>query len=174
MTDLATCSYSEFDPAMGIPVRTSLGVPRWPLPYEHDWKKAQVWEITPRRDYLRASDAEYTRRFYAQLAEAGVAGIQRSFDRVQAAMGPGTLVLLCFENVRAKGWHSCHRRMFADWWFSETGQIVEEFGSSPDRERPHLPGGVSLRTPPPRTPVVPPAPRALAAPSLERDGLTLF
>ncbi len=163
MTQIATCSYREFDPAMGIPVRTSLGVPRWTLPYPHDFKKAWVWEITPRRDYLRASDAVYTERFYAQLEEAGVDGIRKKFERISAAMGAGTLVLLCFEDVRAKGWHSCHRRMFADWWKESTGEDVPEYGKNPERDHVHLPGGVS-KMPPPAAP----RPAAGGRPALQR------
>lgn len=137
---LATCSYHEFDPRMGVPVRVSLGTPRWSVPYEHDWSQSWVWEITPRKDYLYASDAVYERRFYAQLEAAGVDLLRAKFDTLERRTGGGTLVLLCFENLRVKGWRGCHRRDFANWWTARTGEDVPEFGKTPDRPHVHIPG----------------------------------
>lgn len=136
MVTLRTCSYQEFQPEMGTPIRASLGVPRWRVKYQHDWQNLAAWEITPRRDYLYASDRVYTERFTAQMETAGVDGLRERFDtlaKVAESLGYGTgpLVFLCFENLRKKGPESCHRRLFARWWQTRTGETVEEMGEYP-------------------------------------------
>lgn len=129
-TPIATCSYKEFLPSMGVPTQASLGKPRW-------WKKgtlpedAFVWEITPRRDYLQASDAVYTQRYLAQLDGYGVERIEARFAEITALIGAEPLVLLCFEDLRAKGMDSCHRTLFAKWWLEKTGRQIPELGKTP-------------------------------------------
>jgi len=96
MTNLATCSYAEFRPEMGIPVRISLGRPRW-------WSGtlavgALVTEITPRGWYLRRPEPEYVEAYGEQLARYGVEVIQTQFDAIDAEHGE-PLVLLCFETL---------------------------------------------------------------------------
>jgi hypothetical protein len=34
------------------------------------------------------------------------------------------VLLLCYEDVLAGDW--CHRKVFAEWWQEQTGQVVEE------------------------------------------------
>jgi len=123
MTTLATCSYSEFRPDMGTPVRTSLGRPRW-------WTGtlsvgALVTEITPRGWYLRSPEPEYVLAYNAQLARYGPEVIQGRFDAIAAEHGE-PLVLLCFERLASGSW--CHRSLFSAYWLGETGQVVPELG----------------------------------------------
>lgn len=143
MSDLATCSYGEFKPEMGIPVRASLGLPRYVLPYTLD-PRAKVWEITPRNTYLKASDEVYERSYLEQLEGYGVETIDRRFVQIASVMGGERLVVMCFERLGAKT-HSgiraglsdpaagealiCHRRLFASWWEQQTGRVVPELGS---------------------------------------------
>ena len=128
---LATCSYSEFKPTMGVSVRISLGGPRW-------WKtppQAQVSEITPRSTYLRGTtDEEYIDAYTEQLARYGVDRIRERFDRIrQEVDAEGPLVLMCFEklgtwNGGARKGDWCHRSMFAWWWREMTGEVIPELG----------------------------------------------
>jgi len=126
MTGLATCSYAEFRPEMGVPVRISLGRPRW-------WRtsipdSAFVPEITPRGWYFHASDDDFLAAYDAQLDSYGPELIQARFDGIAAEHGE-PLVLLCFEQLATGPW--CHRTRFALWWHGRTGQSILELGTLP-------------------------------------------
>jgi len=119
MTDLATCSYAEFRPDMGVPVRISLGRHRgWSTP-------AFVTEITPRGWYLRRPEPEYVKAYSEQLARYGVEVIQARFNALAAEHGQ-PLVLCCFERLATGSW--CHRTRFAEHWRQQTGQTIPELG----------------------------------------------
>jgi hypothetical protein len=147
--DLATCSYPEFTADMGIPVRCSLGYPRYRLSYTIE---ARLPELTPKADYLTASLEVYNRRFFGQLNEVGTMGFEKLFDRLRERYGTGDpedpanrLVFLCFEQLgdrkkdgrlnKSRG-DGCHRRGFASWWERETGQQIPEFGALPSKVPP--------------------------------------
>jgi hypothetical protein len=139
--DLATCSYPEFTTDMGLPVRCSLGFPRYQLTYPID---AWLPELTPKPDYLRAPIDVYNRRFFGQLEEVGIPGFERLFDGLRKRFGDGEdrLVFLCFEQLgdrkkdgrinRSRG-EGCHRRGFASWWERKTGQSIPELGALPSK-----------------------------------------
>ena len=137
--DLATCSYPEFKSEMGLPVRISLGYPRYKLNYELE-SKAKLWALTPRRDYLSAPIDVYNERFTAQLERHGVDGINADVEEVKEMFGAERLVLLCFERLGRhpktgklpKSTEGCHRRDFARWYFDKTGDIIPELGSLPE------------------------------------------
>ena len=138
---LATCSYSEYRPEMGVPVRITLGQPQFKVPF-YDGKR-QVPEAAPKRSYFNASDEIFEQEFYKQIDNHGVANFQKQFDAIYRSVGspPNTpLVLLCFEKFGTKTCESathrdkveqlmCHRRMFAAWWEKETGEKIPELGS---------------------------------------------
>lgn len=129
---LATCSYGEFRPGMGVPVRISLGSPKWwatPPP-------ANVWEITPRGWYLNADDDTFTDAFVAQLDRYGP---DRIHDRLTgiAARFDADPVLLCFERLDRPG-TSCHRTLFAEWWLVTTGEPIPELGRTATGSPPRL------------------------------------
>jgi hypothetical protein len=93
---VVTCSYSEFRPDMGQPVRISLGAPRWwkePIP---SW--SALWSLTPRRDYLYASDEVYIEKYTAQLERHGVPEIVGDFERIAERAQKDTLVLMCWRS----------------------------------------------------------------------------
>jgi hypothetical protein len=122
---LATCSYHEYRPHMGLPVRTSLGAPKYPLDYELP-DEAKVWEITPRWSYLRAPFDSYREQYLNQLHAYGVTRIQSRFTQLQHRFQAADLVILCFES-RPDSW--CHRRMFAaEFWLPATGEVIPELG----------------------------------------------
>jgi hypothetical protein len=120
MTDLAICRYASFHPAMGVPVQTSIGRPKWPLPYDltEDVGVLKPWGLFGKD--LTAE--EFTAHYRARLEKVGVDALRRLFETISARHGGSRLVLLCFE----KHPHECHRGDFADWWLEVTGQIVPE------------------------------------------------
>lgn len=122
MTDreyaLYTCSWTAYKPDMGTPVRTSLGTPRQGF----RWPYEQVWEVTPRKNYLRLAPALFEEYYIAQLEHYGVRLLRGVFTRLAAKSVDPRLVLLCFEKNPAE----CHRRQFADWWNGQTGEDVPE------------------------------------------------
>lgn len=128
---LFTCSYSEHRPDMGLGVRISLGTPRWikrvdPWPY--------VSEVTPRRSYLNVPDESlFLDAYLAQLRSVGAGRIRDEFRRIAYLYDTDRLVLLCFEKL-SKG-ELCHRRYFASWWYTETGQEVPELGEVATHEQ---------------------------------------
>lgn len=126
---LATCSFKRFTEDMGLPVRISLGYPRWSLKYE---LKAAMRELMPRREYLRVdSDAEFNERYTAQLDWYGTKALAQKMDGLRDGWKADRLVLMCFEEDRV----DCHRGTFADWWRDKTDVQIPEFGdgSWPDR-----------------------------------------
>ena len=124
MFELFTHRYQGFEPSMGVPVRITLGAPRWTLPYtlEH-----QVREAAPSREYFGTARPVYEKAYLAQLDWRGVNFFASRFQEIAVAAQDLRLVLLCFEDLAQPGqW--CHRRMFAAWWQAETGAKVRELG----------------------------------------------
>lgn len=128
---LATCSYTEFRPDMGTPIRFTVGYPRF---LKLDYKIAG-WArlISPTKDMLSLPKDAYTLAYRRILAGAGVDAIRRQL--ADLTDGTDVAVLLCFErlNERAKngGENWCHRTMFAAWWQERTGEEVLELGAHP-------------------------------------------
>lgn len=123
-TDLATCSFADYRPEMGRPIRISLARPKYRTSIESD---DRLSALTPHPSYFRASPEEFDRRYLAQLDRVGVERLRRQF---QALDDGRPLILLCFE------WHpssgaDCHRRRFAEYWELHTGQIIPEIGGRP-------------------------------------------
>jgi len=132
--DLRTCSYAEYRPEMGVPLRISLGRPKWwttPIP-----ESAFVPEITPKGWYLRSPERAYLAAYDAQLARYGPELIQARFDTIAAEHGE-PLVLLCFENLASGAW--CHRSLFSAYWRQQTGQEIPELGETYTVSNPNLP-----------------------------------
>ncbi|MGW7542185.1 hypothetical protein ACWGKQ_13835 [Streptomyces sp. NPDC054770] len=124
MFELFTHRYQSFEPATGVPVRVTLGAPRWTLPYtlEH-----QVREAAPSRNYFDAARSLYEAEYLAQLDRHGVEFFASRFQEIAVTAGDPRLVLLCFEDLsKPEQW--CHRRMFAAWWQEKTGAQVRELG----------------------------------------------
>lgn len=119
-----------------VPVGISRGVPRWPLPFRY--RVARL--LAPSRaTFALEDDADFEREYLRELEEAGVEKIGDLLRRLSDEGGGRPLVLLCWERDRA----DCHRRMFAEWWFEQTGQRVEELEScgASHKRRPGTGGG---------------------------------
>jgi hypothetical protein len=116
--ELATCSYRDFDPAMGVPVQISIGRPKFPLRYD---LTEQVRSLMP-WGLLGADDFVCRYRERLEQIEPGV--LTGTFASISERHGGARLVALCFEDVHAGQF--CHRRVFAAWWHERTGQPVPE------------------------------------------------
>lgn len=127
---LATCTYQEFQPPMGHPVRTTAGHPRFPLGYTI---VGHARLITPTRALLSANLPEdaYEFSYRRLLADHGLDAIGAELQAIAAGQEPGRpLVLLCFDRLNKPG-NWCHRVHFSRWWTEETGQAVPELGARP-------------------------------------------
>ncbi|MFE7277238.1 hypothetical protein [Streptomyces sp. NPDC057623] len=122
MLTLFTNRYQEFKPPQGVPVRITLGAPRFKLPYS---LTHSVRELAPRRDYLSEPEPAFTTAYRADLDQLGPERIAARLRQITEAERDHRLVLLCFEDLAKPGlW--CHRRMFAAWWKEVTGDEVRE------------------------------------------------
>lgn len=132
---LATCTYQEFTPAMGIPIRTTVGHPRFKLSYQ---LAGHARLITPTRPMLGLPEDAYTLTYRRHLDAAGVDRILAELAAIAATGEPGrTLVLLCFDRLNVEG-NWCHRTFFATWFQEKTGQDVPELGARPCPASPTL------------------------------------
>lgn len=125
---LATCSFQEFHPSMGAPIRTTVGAPRYPLGYD----LAGHWlAVTPIRSFLGQPEAIYRDLYRRMLDQVGIKRLVRETHDLAAKAGSERLVLLCFDRLaKADGW--CHRTMLAEWWLERTGEVVPELGDVHD------------------------------------------
>jgi hypothetical protein len=132
---LATCTYQEFRPDMGHPVRTTVGAPRFQLGYA---LVGHATLLTPRRAMLGLSYEAYKPRYLRLLDSAGIDAIRAELDEIADGLAGGRpLVLLCFDRLdRAGSW--CHRSMAAAWLQERTGIEVPELGAKPAAQPPGL------------------------------------
>lgn len=102
-------------------VRISVGTPRWRLGYN---LAGEITELMP-WGLREISDMEIFRAKYtARLEEVGVDRIATALRRFESFGKP--VVLLCYEDIRKGGDNWCHRTMFAEWWFKQTGEEISE------------------------------------------------
>lgn len=108
-----------------IPIQISLGFPKFRLQYTVVGKMLM---LAPEYSLLRVNnEIEYQRKYIERLEYIGI-------DRIKHALSSFSqegkeIVLLCFEDVTKDGqW--CHRRMFADWYESKTGEKIDELEES--------------------------------------------
>ncbi|GAB3820223.1 hypothetical protein [Kribbella italica] len=131
---LATCSYAEYEPGMGVPVRTSVG----PHPAYPDI--AWIGALAPFGIFGKMDDrpideqrAAYWSRLHQQAAV-----IETRLDQLSTAYPGRPLVLLCWctrppagRGVTVAEWVStCHRRWAAAWFGEHHGLTVPELGVS--------------------------------------------
>ncbi|KPI33297.1 hypothetical protein OV450_1385 [Actinobacteria bacterium OV450] len=132
MNDLqiATCTFQEFQPHMGTPVRTTVGRPRFSLPYP---MTAHAHLVTPTRELLKINAQDAYEFQYRRLLNArGIDAIRDELMRIAGAYDlDSPLVLLCFDQLAKltppNNW--CHRLHFAKWWTEQTGDEVPELGA---------------------------------------------
>ncbi|GAA2948444.1 hypothetical protein ACFPN0_15115 [Kitasatospora cinereorecta] len=127
---LATCTFQEFAPHMGTPVRTTVGAPRFSLPYPLG---GHARLITPTRDLLKINAQDAYEWGYRRLLNGnGLENIRRELTAIAGANDlDSPLVLLCFDRLDRltppDDW--CHRTMFARFWTEQTGDEVPELGA---------------------------------------------
>lgn len=137
----ATCTYQEFDPSYGIPVRSTVGHPRFRLRYElaANWPQAapeRAWFSSAPYDTFRA-------RYFEKLDLTGVdrfrqlarnLAIEKLTLNMDTDRSDVPIVLLCFDKLwQPDTW--CHRTMFGEWWSERTGEDVPEFGRTKHHDR---------------------------------------
>ncbi len=114
---LATSSYRAWNPSMGVPVRASLGVPRWFQAPVVDLPS--VWPFGLFKAGLEPE--EFTRRYRHRLHRQQHRVLRELADLREAY---GDLCLLCHEPAGA----FCHRQVLAAWLEEKLGEPVEEIG----------------------------------------------
>lgn len=121
---LATCSYSQYTPDMGVPVGTSVGKhPRFTHAEQADALKP--WTVFRKMDDRPLS--EQRDRYWRQLDDTEQR-VARTLQDLTARYPGHRLVLLCWE--RLDGTNECHRRWAAD-WFTQRGLTVPELAPPP-------------------------------------------
>jgi Domain of unknown function DUF488 len=106
-----------------VPVRISLGFPRFKLHYALTEK---LGDPMPDRAWLSLEESTYRKRYLSRLETVGVEKIRADMAAIlKRHPGKDALVLLCYEDTRKAGeW--CHRTMLAEWWTEKTGEVVTE------------------------------------------------
>ena len=117
---LVTGRYQSWQPGHGVPIRSTVGAPRF-------WRHGEMphlREITPYGVFGKGLDHEAARAAYRtrldQRGDAIVAGLADLARRHPAQ----ALCVLCFEDVQAG--KECHRRWFATWFEERHGIVVPE------------------------------------------------
>jgi hypothetical protein len=119
---LVTARYSSWRPELGVPIRTSVGHPRF-------WRRGvpllQMRSVTPHGVFRNPTLHTVSEQRVAYLAR-----LEDLADDIVAELAalahafPGkALVVLCFEDL-TKG--ECHRRWFAEWFEGRYGIEVPE------------------------------------------------
>lgn len=124
-TTFATCSYIEFDPSYGIPVKSTVGHPRFKLRYQlaANWQHA-----APDRAALRLEPVSFRRCYTEKLRRFGSDYFgDRAAELRASARRDEPVVLLCFDKLWLPD-AFCHRTIFAEWFQSLTGEQVPELG----------------------------------------------
>ncbi|MGW3736643.1 hypothetical protein [Streptomyces sp. NPDC005148] len=136
---LATCTYQEFAPHMGTPVRTTAGHPRFSLSYK---LAGHARLITPARELLKINVRDAYEWGYRRLLNGnGIDAIHAELTAIAGSFDlDSPLVLLCFDRLDKltppDNW--CHRSMLAAWWTEQTGDEVPELGGLPTAAPPTL------------------------------------
>ena len=103
---LRTGYYGGYRPEYGVPVRTSVGSPRW-------WKGEleHIRRVSPYGVFGQAEGAEYERLYIAKLDTLDAGSLAQRFAEISARHDNRPLVLCCFEKDPA----DCHRSILARW-----------------------------------------------------------
>lgn len=110
------------DGARHLIVQTSVGVPRFGA-----FPEWEMDSIKPPKEILGMAEADYVKAYLAQLERIGVEAIRNELQELEAeaAKTGREVVLCCFESLKKSG-QFCHRRIFADWWQRQTGEVIPE------------------------------------------------
>lgn len=127
---LVTCSVREYRARMGVAIPITLAA-EGVIPRERPVRL--LYPDTGKHDVMDvATQQEFYRRQLAKLQTAKVAAaIDTAMINAGAAAmpdRPAVLLCVCWLGNPAV---VCHRRLFATWWQTRTGQIVPELGDTP-------------------------------------------
>ncbi len=140
----ATCSYQEFRPDMGTPVRSSIGFPRWQLKYPLTHAMPSTF---PNRTWLRGvAKPRFDELYAAKMDGVGIDALREQAERIRwdeahalrdDRLKERPVVLLCFERWNTKKhdpelW--CHRHSLAAWLRANGETEVPELGALPHAE----------------------------------------
>jgi hypothetical protein len=128
--EVATAAYSAYVAGVGhgfVPVRTSVGVPKFAGPAAREWPRCD--ELVPWGLLGNMPESAFTARYRARLEKIGADRIRESLIAIHERHGHRPLMLLCFEPAGA----FCHRRLVADLWQEWTGQTIDEHEPDPRR-----------------------------------------
>jgi hypothetical protein len=118
---MATCSFTAFQPAMGLAVQTSVGMARF---FRH--KPLERCGLVAPYGLLKETDYAKFREGYLARLDAKAGDIANRFAEYGDRHGL-PLVLLCFEDLsKPDTW--CHRTILREWLQERTGVIVPELG----------------------------------------------
>jgi hypothetical protein len=120
-----TGTYQRFEPSMGVPVRSTVGAPRFSLGYTltHSWRAAM-----PDRAWLsnKVNEADFRRMYRHRLHQLGVDRLMEEPLRIAEITGDNRIVALCFDDLRKPGmW--CHRVFLAEWLEEHGVPVIELF-----------------------------------------------
>lgn len=94
-------------------VAISIGCPK-------GWYGKKFQKLAPAYNMLKASKTDYDNYYYAKLAKMNAREV---YDEIVENFGQDA-ILLCWESPNIR----CHRRIVAEWFETELGIIVPEFG----------------------------------------------
>jgi hypothetical protein len=123
-----TGTYQRFEVDMGVPVRSTVGLPRFSLNYV----LAGHWvSVTPQRAWLsdKVGEADFRRMYRHRLHQIGVDRVMQEAEDIATFAGDNRIVALCFDDLRKpRMW--CHRQMLSE-WLEEQGVPVIELHPGP-------------------------------------------
>jgi hypothetical protein len=126
LPELFTTRYQAFDPAWGVPVAITRGLPRgnW---FRHPLER--IRELAPTRELFAIEQREeFEPAYRAQLELHGPELLAERFRAIGDRHGGRPMILLCYEDLTKPGeW--CHRNIAADWICEkQLAQEVRELG----------------------------------------------
>jgi hypothetical protein len=103
-------------------VRISLGTPKWNLGYSIDGEIPDLMPAGMFGNFDHDPDG-FKLAYFKRLNSAGVRKIHNALKWFEQK--GKDVILCCFEDIR-KPEETCHRRLFAEWWLYNTGEIIDE------------------------------------------------
>jgi len=101
-------------------IQISTGNPRWKLGYPI---AASSKVLSPYGIFKKFTGQAFKDEYVKRLESIGVNAIMKELQSYEKY--GNDIVLLCFEDIRDPS-KTCHRTMFADWWFEKTGVKITE------------------------------------------------
>lgn len=106
-----------------VPVRTSMGKPKFKLGYALEESMSSVM---PDGWMLKLDPKPFVDAYMAKLERVGINAIMDEINAISKRHGGATPVLLCYENIE-DGVSYCHRRIASTWIEKKVGIVVPEF-----------------------------------------------